>query len=47
MTDLEIPFEKDRDGHYRFFEILPGFLSWSIVFLPLILSFVNAAFVAC
>ena len=42
MTDLEIPFEKDRHGHYRFFEILPGFLSWSIVFLPLILSFVNA-----
>lgn len=41
MTDLEIPFEKDRHGHYRFFEILPGFLSWTLLFTPLILSFVN------
>lgn len=42
MTDLEIPFEKDRRGHYRFFEILPGALSWTLLFLPLILSFINA-----
>src|SRR4051812_31538121 len=41
MTDLEIPFEKDRKGHYRFFEILPGALSWTLLLLPLILSFVN------
>ncbi len=41
MTDLEIPFEKDRKGHYRFFEILPGALSWTILFLPLILSWIN------
>ncbi|HEX4773937.1 MAG TPA: glycosyltransferase family 2 protein [Candidatus Saccharimonadales bacterium] len=41
MTDLEIPFEKDRHGHYRFFEILPGALSWLLLFLPLILSFIN------
>ncbi len=41
MTDLEIPFEKDRHGHYRFFEILPGFLSWTLLFTPLILSFIN------
>jgi hypothetical protein len=41
MTDLEIPFEKDRHGHYRFFEILPGALSWTLLFLPLILSFIN------
>jgi cellulose synthase/poly-beta-1,6-N-acetylglucosamine synthase-like glycosyltransferase len=41
MTDLEIPFEKDRRGHYRFFEILPGALSWTLLFLPLILSYVN------
>ncbi len=41
MTDLEIPFEKDRKGHYRFFEILPGALSWTLLFLPLILSYVN------
>jgi len=42
MTDLEIPYEKDRHGHYRFFEILPGALSWSIVALPIVLSFINA-----
>jgi predicted RNA-binding protein YlqC (UPF0109 family) len=42
MTDLEIPFEKDRHGHYRFFEILPGALSWTLLFVPIILSFLNA-----
>lgn len=41
MTDLEIPYEKDRKGHYRFFEILPGSLSWFLLLLPLILSFIN------
>jgi hypothetical protein len=38
MTDLEIPYEKDRHFKYRFFEILPGALSWSMLFMPLILS---------
>ncbi len=38
MTDIEIPFEKDRHGHYRFFEILPGALSWTLLLLPIILS---------
>ncbi len=42
MTDLEIPLEKDRKGHYRFFEILPGFLSYSLLLVPLILSFISA-----
>ena len=41
MTDLEIPFEKDRKGHYRFFEILPGLLSWSLLLLPLVVTFIN------
>lgn len=41
MTDLEIPLEKDRRGHYRFFEILPGSLSWLVLVLPFILSFIN------
>ncbi len=41
MTDLEIPYEKDRRGHYRFFEILPGALSWTLLLLPLILSLIN------
>jgi cellulose synthase/poly-beta-1,6-N-acetylglucosamine synthase-like glycosyltransferase len=43
MTDLEIPFEKDRKGHYRFFEILPGALSWTLVLAPVILSFINVS----
>lgn len=42
MTDLEIPFEKDRRGHYRFFEILPGSLSWLLLFTPVILSAISA-----
>lgn len=41
MTDLEIPFEKDRKGHYRFFEILPGALSYLLILLPLILTLIN------
>jgi hypothetical protein len=41
MTDLEIPFEKDRKGHYRFFEMLPGILSWSMLLLPFVLSYIN------
>jgi hypothetical protein len=41
MTDLEIPFEKERKPHYRFFEILPGFISWLVLFMPIILSFIS------
>ncbi|MDB5184273.1 MAG: conserved rane protein of unknown function [Candidatus Saccharibacteria bacterium] len=41
MTDIEIPFEKDRKGHYRFFEILPGALSYTVLLLPVILSLIN------
>jgi len=41
MTDIEIPYEKDRHGHYRLFEILPGALSWTMLFLPVILSYIN------
>jgi len=46
MTDIEIPYEKDRHGHYRFFEILPGALSWSMLFLPFILSAINVTLAA-
>lgn len=41
MTDIEIPLERDRHGWYRFFEILPGVLTWTLLFMPLILSFIN------
>ncbi len=43
MVNIEIPFEKDRTKGYRFFEILPGALSWFILALPFILSLINAA----
>jgi cellulose synthase/poly-beta-1,6-N-acetylglucosamine synthase-like glycosyltransferase len=46
MTDIEIPYAKDRKGHYRFFEILPGVLSWTMLFLPLILSLINVTVAA-
>lgn len=38
MTDIEIPYEKDRGKRYRLFEILPGALTWTILALPFILS---------
>ncbi|HET6924720.1 MAG TPA: glycosyltransferase family 2 protein [Candidatus Saccharimonadales bacterium] len=41
MTDIEIPLERERHGWYRFFEILPGLLTWTLLFTPLILSFIN------
>lgn len=41
MTEIEIPYEKDRKGHYRFFEILPGALTWLMLLLPIILSFIS------
>lgn len=43
MTDLEIPFEKDRSAHYRFFEILPGAFSWLLLITPLALSFISVS----
>jgi cellulose synthase/poly-beta-1,6-N-acetylglucosamine synthase-like glycosyltransferase len=46
MTDIEIPYAKDRGPRYRFFEILPGALSWTALFLPLILSLINVTFAA-
>ncbi len=44
MTDLEIPFENNRHGHYRFFEILPGVISYVLLFLPFILALFNVTF---
>jgi hypothetical protein len=46
MTDIEIPYKKDKTAHYRFFEILPGALSWMALFLPLILSLINVTVAA-
>lgn len=41
MTDIEIPYPLERNKLYRFWEILPGAVSWSILLLPLVLSVVN------
>lgn len=38
--ELEIPIGK-RTPKYRFFEILPGALTWSILFLPVVLSLID------
>lgn len=44
MTDIEIPYKEERDWKYRFFEILPGALSWFMLSFPLILSVINVTF---
>ncbi|HSX05081.1 MAG TPA: glycosyltransferase family 2 protein [Candidatus Saccharimonadales bacterium] len=41
MSKFEIPYEQDRHGWYRFFEILPGALSYFMLLLPFILSIIN------
>lgn len=41
MRNIEIPYEEQRGRRYRFFEILPGVLSWSLLAMPLILSLIN------
>lgn len=41
MKQIEIPHEHERGFHYRFFEILPGALSWTLLCLPLLLSLIN------
>ncbi len=39
VQDIEIPYEKDRGRRYRFFEMLPGLVTWSIFILPFVISF--------
>lgn len=46
MKNIEIPYEEERKKSYRFFEILPGVLSWSLLFLPIILSLINVTVAA-
>ena len=40
-ADIEIPLVSERGRSYRFFEILPGALSWSILILPFLISFIS------
>ncbi len=41
MTNIEIPYAKERGWKYRFWEILPGAISWSILLAPFIFSIFN------
>ncbi|MCE7936491.1 hypothetical protein DYH10_01715 [Candidatus Saccharibacteria bacterium CPR2] len=45
MKNIEIPIE-NKTKTYRFFEILPGTMSWLILFLPIILSVINPSLAA-
>jgi len=42
----EIPLDKDKGFSYRFFEILPGFLTWTALALPFALAFTNVYWAA-
>jgi len=46
MTDIEIPYAKDRKPRYRFFEILPGTLSWFMLCFPFLLCWINVELAA-
>ncbi len=46
MRSIEIPQPDERDWRYRAFEALPGFLTWAILSLPLVLSLINPAVAA-
>lgn len=38
MRKIEIPFNHEKGRRYRFFEMLPGIISWTILLLPFVLS---------
>lgn len=46
MKNIEIPYPKERGAKYRALEILPGLLSWSLLLLPIVLSFVSVTLTA-
>jgi cellulose synthase/poly-beta-1,6-N-acetylglucosamine synthase-like glycosyltransferase len=46
MTDIEIPLERNRKGHYRFLEMMPGLISWGMLALPFVLSMINVKLAA-
>lgn len=41
MRNIEIPYVEERGKRYRFLEMVPGLISWSILALPFVLSQVN------
>jgi cellulose synthase/poly-beta-1,6-N-acetylglucosamine synthase-like glycosyltransferase len=46
MHSIEIPQPNERGKKYRAFEILPGALSWTILFLPIVLGIFSARLTA-
>lgn len=46
MKNIEIPLQSEKKTHYKFFEKLPGIISWSIIILPFVLSIFIANIVA-
>lgn len=46
MTDIELPFGNKRRPWYRFFEILPGILSYGAVIILIVLAIINPLFAA-
>jgi len=41
IQDIQIPKHSEKGFVYRFFEILPGFLSWATIALPFVLSLIS------
>lgn len=41
MVDIEIPLPEERSWRYRLWEIFPGFVSWSLLLLPAVLTIYN------
>lgn len=41
MKSIEIPLQSEKTKTYRFFEKVPGILSWSVLILPIILSLIK------
>lgn len=41
MKNIEIPYKEQRGRRYRFFEMLPGLLTWSLLLLPFLFSFLT------
>lgn len=46
ISDVEIPLENERNLTYRFFEILPGVISYLVILIPIVLSLINAEWAA-
>lgn len=46
INELEIPLNSEKTKRYRFFEMLPGVLSWSFLALPFVLSLISARLTA-